>query len=124
MRPALPCATLLPAAASCRSPTSVATRRRREHAAAALQTIDAQEMRVAPPHLMRPVYERWAVPVELRTDPPTTAVCLAYVADRSNPQGYAGTLTLDQQAAIITRAAGLRGPNHEYVLGMLGPCSP
>ena len=59
------------------------------------------------------------MPVELRTDPPTTAVCLAYVADRSNPQGYAGALTLDQQAAIITRAAGLRGPNHEYVLGVV-----
>ena len=54
---------------------------------------------------------------------------LAYVIAQDHPQ-YCGGLPLEEQAAIIARAVGGRGPNREYLwnttehLGALGLCDP
>ena len=40
---------------------------------------------------------------------------LAYVSNRAHPQ-YAGGLTLEDQAEVIARARGPRGPNADYLL--------
>jgi cation transport protein ChaC len=42
------------------------------------------------------------------------AQALAYVVDRAHPQ-YCGTLPAEDQARIIARAAGGRGPNRDYL---------
>ncbi|MGV6846809.1 MAG: gamma-glutamylcyclotransferase [Marinibacterium sp.] len=43
-----------------------------------------------------------------------TVAALAYVIDRDHDQ-YCGHLSLEQQAQIIARARGQRGPNAEYL---------
>lgn len=40
---------------------------------------------------------------------------LAYVSNRDHPQ-YRGGLSLEEQAEVIARAAGPRGPNADYLL--------
>ncbi len=55
--------------------------------------------------------EQWH-PVELADGRRVTAVC--YVVDRDHAQ-YCGGLPLDEQARIIARARGGRGPNDEYL---------
>ena len=41
--------------------------------------------------------------------------CLTYVIDRTHPH-YCGGMTLEDQAAVIARASGERGPNRDYLL--------
>lgn len=55
--------------------------------------------------------ERW-LPVEL--DDGTTVLAVSYVINHAHAQ-YAGTMTVDRQASIIARAAGVRGPNRDYL---------
>jgi cation transport protein ChaC len=43
---------------------------------------------------------------------------VTYVTNRTHPQ-YRGDLSLEQQAAIIARAIGPRGPNAEYLLNTI-----
>lgn len=57
--------------------------------------------------------ETW-LDLELRDAPGTRITALAYVMDRSHVQ-YTGELSFDEQAAIIARAVGGRGPNRDYL---------
>ncbi|MEM8824266.1 MAG: gamma-glutamylcyclotransferase [Pseudomonadota bacterium] len=54
------------------------------------------------------------VTVSLVTDDGGRIESLAYVIDLDHQQ-YARDLSLEQQAAIIAKAEGGRGPNHEYL---------
>lgn len=83
-----------------------------------LMAMDAQEMRVRPPGLLRPVYERWMLPVDLSVPAPGVRMALCYAVDKGNPQGYAGDVPLEQQLARMRDASGERGPNYEYVLNV------
>lgn len=58
-------------------------------------------------------YEEARVPLAL--DDGRRVEALAYVSNRAHPQ-YAGGLTLDDQAEVIARARGPRGPNADYLL--------
>ena len=51
----------------------------------------------------------------LQLDDGREVAAVTYVMDQAHPQ-YCGHLPLDEQAAIIARAAGGRGPNAEYLL--------
>lgn len=53
--------------------------------------------------------------VTLALDDGRTVEALAYVSNRAHPQ-YAGGLTLEEQAEVIARAEGPRGPNADYLL--------
>lgn len=57
-------------------------------------------------------YEERALPLELADGRRITAI--TYVIRRDHDQ-YAGGLALDEQARIIARASGGRGPNAEYL---------
>ena len=57
-------------------------------------------------------YKEVCLPVTLQGGRVVEAV--TYVIDRSHAQ-YTGPLPLEQQAAIIARAVGGRGPNREYL---------
>lgn len=62
--------------------------------------------------LVSSAYLETALPLSL---PEGGAVrALAYVVDRSHPQ-YCGTLPGEDQARVIARAAGGRGPNRDYL---------
>ena len=50
----------------------------------------------------------------VRLDDRRCVHALTFVVDRSHAQ-YAGKLTPEQAAAVVRRARGERGPNHEYV---------
>ncbi len=56
--------------------------------------------------------ERW-LPVELHQG--VTVEALTYVIERDHVQ-YCGGLPLEEQAQIIARAVGGRGPNRDYLL--------
>jgi len=51
-------------------------------------------------------------PVTLDDGDPVDAIC--YILDRTHPQ-YCGGLSLDEQARIISRAAGPAGTNRDYL---------
>jgi len=53
--------------------------------------------------------------VALVLDDGRAVEALAYVSNRAHPQ-YAGGLTLEDQAEVIARARGPRGPNADYLL--------
>jgi glutathione-specific gamma-glutamylcyclotransferase len=53
--------------------------------------------------------------VALALDDGRTVEAIAYVSNPAHPQ-YAGGLTLDEQAEVIARARGPRGPNSDYLL--------
>ncbi|RRH75108.1 gamma-glutamylcyclotransferase [Falsigemmobacter faecalis] len=57
--------------------------------------------------------EAW-LDLELRDQGGGQITALAYVMDRSHAQ-YTGALSLDEQAAVIARAAGGRGLNRDYL---------
>jgi cation transport protein ChaC len=57
-------------------------------------------------------YLERTLPVTL--DDGTRVEAVTYVINRAHAQ-YAGALTLAEQAAIIARAAGVRGPNRDYL---------
>ena len=56
-------------------------------------------------------HERW-LPVVL--DDGRTVEAVTYVINHAHEQ-YTGPLSPDEQAAIIARAAGMRGPNRDYL---------
>ncbi|MEX0283607.1 MAG: gamma-glutamylcyclotransferase [Paracoccaceae bacterium] len=58
-------------------------------------------------------YEEQQVPLTLRSGEMVTAY--TYVVDPAH-ELYCGGLSLEQQAGIISRAAGNRGPNADYLL--------
>jgi cation transport protein ChaC len=58
-------------------------------------------------------YDEVRLPVRLEDGDEVEA--LAFVSNRAHPQ-YRGGLSLEQQAEVIARAAGPRGPNAEYLL--------
>ncbi len=58
-------------------------------------------------------YDEALVPLAL--DDGRTVEAVAYVSNPAHPQ-YAGGLTLDEQAEVIARARGPRGPNADYLL--------
>lgn len=58
-------------------------------------------------------YDEELVLLTLEDGRVVTAV--AYVSNRSHPQ-YSGGLSLAEQAAVIARAVGPRGPNADYLL--------
>lgn len=58
-------------------------------------------------------YDEARVPLVL--DDGRTVEAVAYVSNPAHPQ-YAGGLTLDEQAEVIARARGPRGPNADYLL--------
>ena len=58
-------------------------------------------------------YDEAVVPLAL--DDGRTVTALAYVSNPAHPQ-YAGGLSLDDQAEVIARARGPRGPNADYLL--------
>jgi cation transport protein ChaC len=58
-------------------------------------------------------YDEARVPLVL--DDGRTVEAVAYVSNRAHPQ-YAGGLTLEEQADVIARARGPRGPNADYLL--------
>jgi cation transport protein ChaC len=62
--------------------------------------------------LVSSAYVERLVPLILADGRPVTA--LAYVIERHHPQ-YCGGLALEEQARIIARAHGGRGPNAEYL---------
>jgi glutathione-specific gamma-glutamylcyclotransferase len=62
--------------------------------------------------LISSAYLETVLPVLLDTGDAVQAV--AFVIDPAHAQ-YAGRLTLDDQAQIIARARGLRGPNRDYL---------
>lgn len=53
--------------------------------------------------------------VALALDDGRAVEALAYVSNRAHPQ-YAGGLSLEDQAEVIARARGPRGPNADYLL--------
>jgi cation transport protein ChaC len=59
-------------------------------------------------------YEEARLPVEL-DEGGGSVEAVAYVSNPAHAQ-YCGGLTLQDQAAVIARAAGPRGPNAEYLL--------
>lgn len=63
--------------------------------------------------------ERW-LPVTLKTQETVTA--LAYVIEKTHVQ-YCGGMALEDQARIIARAHGGRGPNTEYLWNTVGHLS-
>jgi glutathione-specific gamma-glutamylcyclotransferase len=62
--------------------------------------------------LISSAYLETTLPVHLQTGESVTAV--AFVIDPSHAQ-YAGRLVLEDQAQIIARAHGMRGPNRDYL---------
>ncbi|MEM8729995.1 MAG: gamma-glutamylcyclotransferase [Pseudomonadota bacterium] len=52
--------------------------------------------------------------LEVQLDSGETVTAVTYVIDRAHRQ-YCGHLTLEEQARIISRAIGGRGPNTEYL---------
>ncbi|MDT8856790.1 gamma-glutamylcyclotransferase [Paracoccaceae bacterium Fryx2] len=74
-------------------------------AAATLAALRARE-------LISYAYRERELPVTLASGAEVTA--LAYVIDRDHAQ-YAGRLALEDQAAIIARCHGQRGPNRDYL---------
>ncbi len=62
--------------------------------------------------LISSAYDEKNLTVMLETGQPVTAV--TYVIDADHVQ-YCGGLPLEEQAQIIARAVGGRGPNHEYL---------
>ncbi len=62
--------------------------------------------------LISSAYVERLVPVDLQNG--TTVTALTYVVDRTHEQ-YVAHLTLEEQAQIIARAHGGRGPNTEYL---------
>jgi glutathione-specific gamma-glutamylcyclotransferase len=61
-------------------------------------------------------YEEARLPVRLDAGGEVEAV--AYVSNPAHPQ-YRGGLTLEQQADVIARAVGPRGPNSDYLLNTI-----
>lgn len=57
-------------------------------------------------------YQEVSLPVTTRDG---VVDCLTYVIDHAHPH-YCGGLTLEDQAAVIARAAGERGTNRDYLL--------
>jgi glutathione-specific gamma-glutamylcyclotransferase len=57
-------------------------------------------------------YDETALPVDLGGE---TVEALAYVSNRAHPQ-YRGGLSLAEQAEVIARARGPKGPNADYLL--------
>jgi glutathione-specific gamma-glutamylcyclotransferase len=62
--------------------------------------------------LISSAYLETTLPVQLQTGKTVQAV--AFVIDPGHPQ-YAGQLSHDDQARIIARAHGMRGPNRDYL---------
>jgi glutathione-specific gamma-glutamylcyclotransferase len=62
--------------------------------------------------LISSAYLETTLPVVLDTGEPVQA--LAFVIDPAHAQ-YAGQLTPEDQARIIARAHGMRGPNRDYL---------
>ncbi|MFV0332694.1 MAG: gamma-glutamylcyclotransferase [Tropicimonas sp.] len=62
--------------------------------------------------LISAAYIEELLPLNLRDGREVTA--LAYVIERNHPQ-YCGNLPLEEQARIIARARGGRGPNRDYL---------
>lgn len=62
--------------------------------------------------LISEAYLERRLPVEL--DDGTEVSAVSYVINRAHPQ-YAGRMTVAQQAAIIARSTGERGPNRDYL---------
>lgn len=58
-------------------------------------------------------YDEALLPLLL--DDGRTVEALAYVSNRAHPQ-YSGGLSLEEQAEVIARARGPRGPNADYLL--------
>jgi cation transport protein ChaC len=58
-------------------------------------------------------YDEVRLPVRL--DGGAEVEALAFVSNRAHPQ-YRGGLSLDEQAEVIARAVGPRGPNADYLL--------
>lgn len=54
----------------------------------------------------------------LRLDDGAAVEAVVYVMDRTHPQ-YRGGLSLEDQAAVIARAVGPRGPNAEYLVNTI-----
>ena len=65
-----------------------------------------------------PVYRRADLPVVLDGALPRTVRAVTYVIDRADP-GYAGHLSVEQQAAIVAVAHGRSGANRDYLVSVV-----
>lgn len=62
-----------------------------------------------------PIYRRAVVPIRVRGEWGVKSVtALTYIVDRGHAD-YAGHLRAEEQAAIVRRAAGISGPNPDYI---------
>ena len=75
------------------------------HETATLDRLRARELNAS-------AYHEVSLPVTTRGG---MLDCLTYVIDRTHPH-YCGGMTLEDQAAVIARASGERGPNRDYLL--------
>ena len=76
-------------------------------------TADATLAYLRARELVSDAYDEARLPVRLEGGDEVEA--LAFVSNRAHPQ-YRGGLSLEQQAEVIARAAGPRGPNADYLL--------